>query len=273
MSRELRLAAGLGLLLFGWPGSASADTPTAQAMVAEGIRTLNQAYDQWSRPGFEQAVEIFKTAAAQEPGQAYGYYWQGAAWFFLASYDLQAREQDKNPGRGAAAAAAGVRVLTQAIALDPGFSESYALRGVLRGMLIQLNPWAVFTQGPGVQSDRDRALALDPANPRVHYLTGISLWKAPEIFGGGSQQALAHFLKAEELFARESGRPRRPLDPVWGRSTCLSFIGDVYARQGDRAAAERYYRKALEQNPLDLRAREGLAALPAIGGDHKEASQ
>ena len=63
---------------------------------------------------------------------------------------------------------------SKSIELYPEFSESYAIRGVLRGILIKMKPFSVFTQGRKVGKDRDKALSLDKDNPRVHYLTGVS---------------------------------------------------------------------------------------------------
>jgi tetratricopeptide (TPR) repeat protein len=238
-----------------------ADTLTAQALILEGVQVMDHAYDQWDRGEFERATEVFQQAMDADPKDYLACYWKGAALFYLASYYLHAHEKDKNSRQGAATVAEGIRVLTQAIEKNPAFSESYALRGVLRGMNIQLNPWSVFSHGPGVQTDRDRALALNPNNPRVHYLTGVSLWMAPEIFGGGAKEALKHFLTAEELYATETRQEKTRLVPSWGYSTCLSFIGDVYTKQGSRKQAYEYYQKALAQNAQDLRAKEGLEQL------------
>jgi len=44
---------------------------------------------------------------------------------------------------------------------------------------------------------------------------------------------------AEELVAGEAGRPAGPLEPRWGRSSCLAFIGKTYGALGKPVAAER----------------------------------
>jgi tetratricopeptide (TPR) repeat protein len=262
-----RMVLYLGYLvpfLLGLSLTAQGTTPTAHALILEGVQVMDQAYDHWNRVEFEQSTDIFQQAIDADPKNYLASYWKGAALFYLASYFLHAHEKEKDSKQGAAAVAEGIRVLTQAIDKNSDFSESYALRGVLRGMNIQLNPWSVLTQGPAVETDRKRALALNADNPRVHYLTGVSLWMAPEIFGGGGKEALKHFLKAEELYAIEIRREKSRLDPAWGYSTCLSFIGDVYAKQGERKEAYQYYQKALFQNAQDLRAQEGLEQLARV---------
>lgn len=257
-------------LLAGFALSARANTSTAQALLLDGIQKMDQAYNAWQAEPFQGAVEVFKQAEELDPGNYMTDYWQGAALFYLASYYLHAREQDRNQRQGESTVDEGILVLTRAIERNPAYSESYALRGVLRGMKIKLNTWAVFSHGPGVQADRDQALKLNPENPRVHYLTGVSLWMSPEIFGGGAKQALAHFLKAEELFEAEANKERMPLEPAWGYCTCLSFIGDVYAKQGEWQQAYRYYQKSLMANPQDQRAQEGLERISQQGGSSRE---
>lgn len=269
--RRIVFFAGYFILpLLGLALTAQCNTMTAQALILEGVQIMDRAYDDWNRQEFEQATNIFQQAKDIDPQNYLAYYWEGVALYYLASYYLHAYEKDKNSKQGAATVAEGIRVLSQAIEKKPGFSESYALRGVLRGMSIQLNPWSAFSQGPAVEKDRNRALALNADNPRVHYLTGISIWMTPEVFGGGAKEALIHFLKAEELYAMEIRQEKSGLDPTWGYSTCLSFMGDVYAKQGDRKQAYRYYQKSLMQNPNDQRAKEGLEQIAELNKASKE---
>ena len=89
-----------------------------------------------------------------------------------------------------------------------------------------------------------------PDNPRVLYLDGMSRFYGPSLLGGKSQ-ALELLLAAEKLFAAEAGKPADPVEPRWGRSTCLVYIGRTYEALGKPAEAEAYYRKALAVNPRD----------------------
>jgi tetratricopeptide (TPR) repeat protein len=108
--------------------------------------------------------------------------------------------------------------------------------------------------------DRSKALELDPTNPRVHYLTGMSFWYAPEILGG-KDKALSHLLKAEQLFLREASEEHHPLDPRWGQDLCLAFIGDIYRNKKNISTAREYYQKALALNPEDPVAKNGIQKL------------
>lgn len=57
-------------------------------------------------------------------------------------------------------------------------------------------------------------MQLDPANPRLYYLQGMSVFNTPEQFGGGKQKAKPIFEKAIELFNAE--KPKA-LYPHWGK--------------------------------------------------------
>ena len=65
-------------------------------------------------------------------------------------------------------------------------------------------------------------------------------------------------LKAEKLYATEAEKAGGPLEPRWGRSSCLAFIGKTYDALGKPTEAEKYFRRALELNPQDRLAREEL---------------
>jgi tetratricopeptide (TPR) repeat protein len=126
-----------------------------------------------------------------------------------------------------------------------------------------MKPLSVFTQGPKVGKDREKALALDANNPRVYYLTGVSFWFAPEILGG-SDKALEYLKIAESLFEKDGKRKTTAFNPSWGRSSCLAFIGDIYASQKQEQNAYIYYKKSLEVNPNDPMALRGMKKLDDI---------
>jgi len=104
------------------------------------------------------------------------------------------------------------------------------------------------------------ALQKGPDNPRVQYLIGSGYYHAPG-FLGDRKQALVHFLNAESLFAKEAAGGGDPLQPRWGRSTCLTFTGKLYQEAGERDKAMACYRKALEANPRDKLAQQYSAGL------------
>ncbi|HNP23724.1 MAG TPA: hypothetical protein PKM63_18790 [Panacibacter sp.] len=59
-----------------------------------------------------------------------------------------------------------------------------------------------------------KGMQLDPNNPRVYYLQGMSLFNTPEQFGGGKDKAKPLFEKAVELY--KAAKPK-PFYPDWGQ--------------------------------------------------------
>ena len=222
-----------------------------------GIASLQKAYNEWDENEFQQSLLIFKEARGSFSNEGLAEYWCGTAYFFLSLHNLFSPGEKPDKTKGVENAKKGIEILTKSIELMPDFSESYAMRGVLRGILIKMKPFSVFTQGPKVGKDRDKALSLDEDNPRVHYLTGVSFWFAPEILGG-PEKAMEHLLRAEILFEKEQQTKKDKILPTWGQSTCLAFMGDIYMSQNQKDKAVNYYKKALNANPEDLLALKGL---------------
>lgn len=225
-----------------------------------GIDSFHKAYNDWDEKEFQSSLNLFINACQAGPKDGLAEYWAGTVYFFLSQHNLFTNEKPTDKDLGIENAKKGIEILTQSIKLSPEFSESYALRGVLRGILIKMKPFSVFKQGRKVGKDRDKALALDGSNPRVHYLTGVSFWHAPEILGG-RDKALDHLLEAEKLFEKEKQINKDILLPSWGHSACLAFIGDIYRSQNQNSSAFKYYKKALDVNPADPLAFRGLEKL------------
>lgn len=236
-------------------------------LLIKGIKSLQKAYDNWDENEFEQSLLIFKEACRSDSGDGLAEYWTGTAYFFLSLHNLFSPGEKPDKAKGVENAKEGIEILTKSIELSPEFSESYAMRGVLRGILIKMKPFSVFKQGPKVGKDRDKALSLDKDNPRVHYLTGVSFWFAPEILGG-PEKALEHLLKAEKLFEKEQQTKKDKVLPAWGQSTCLAFMGDIYTSQNQKDKAYEYYKKAFKANPDDQLALKGLNKIEGL--EHSE---
>lgn len=70
----------------------------------------------------------------------------------------------------------------------------------------------------------DEAMALNPANPRIYFLKGQSLFHTPRAFGGGAKNALPYLEKAAALFGKESKDDVRK--PHWGQQKNDYYIGE-----------------------------------------------
>jgi tetratricopeptide (TPR) repeat protein len=105
---------------------------------------------------------------------------------------------------------------------------------------------------------RDLAIALGADNPRVSYLFGMCQFHTASK-PAAWQETLTTLLAAEKLFESESKRANDSSEPRWGRSSCLTFIGQAYERLGQKVKSAEYFRKALAEHPADHLAKTGLA--------------
>ena len=87
--------------------------------------------------------------------------------------------------------------------------EFYVLAAMIANGRISVAPstrWKKY--GDIFEENLEAAKKLNPDNPRIYYLKGISLYHTPKTFGGGAKGAYPNFEKAQELFQK---------DPYWGR--------------------------------------------------------
>ncbi len=255
MSRWLTVVLSFAAML------AHADA-VADKLAAAGVAEFTAAYQAWDGERFDAAAELFRRAVASAPESGTNRYWLGTTLFHRMLHLETSPAAGTNRPAVEATREAAVAALTQANRLQERDAETHALLGTLYGMKIGGNLARALRFGPRVQRHRQQALALGAENPRVRYLLGACLFhtakKAP-----AQREALAAFLKAEELFDREAGTKAGPLEPRWGHSACLTFAGRAYEQLGERAKAAEYFRKALAAHPADRLAEEGLGRLSA----------
>lgn len=138
-------------------------------------------------------------------------------------------------------------LLEQATAKAP-MADALALRSSAIGMMIGLsgNPLSGMTLGPKSSGMLDRAKELEPKNPRVWLISGMSAMFTPKMFGGGTDKAEEDLRKAVTLF--ETDRPVAPA-PAWGRPDAYIWLGQALQKEDKPAEAKAAYQKALELQP------------------------
>ena len=106
--------------------------------------------------------------------------------------------------------------LDQALAIDPNESELHMLQGFLYPSRINIDPMARGMIYIGkMNASLDKALELNPDNPRVYYLRATMTFHMPEAYGGGATKALPFYKTAEEKFS--IFKPKTDLSPNWGK--------------------------------------------------------
>lgn len=102
--------------------------------------------------------------------------------------------------------------------------ETYVLAALLTNARLAVdgqNRWQQY--GPIFDKNLEDAKALNPNNPRIYYLKGVSLFYTPKMFGGGAKKAIVYFEKAKPLFDAEE---QTLLKPRWGKSLNEYYMGE-----------------------------------------------
>jgi hypothetical protein len=110
-------------------------------------------------------------------------------------------------------------LLGNAEKLNPKEAEIYILKAYLAQARLAVSPMTRWTsQGKAVDENLAKAESINPANPRIDYLKGQSLFYKPAMFGGGKDAAKPLFKSALDKYAAFT--PASGIAPDWGRERC-----------------------------------------------------
>ena len=101
-------------------------------------------------------------------------------------------------------------------------AEILSLRNMAATQQMVVDPQTRWqTYGAEAGAALQKAMELNPNNPRLYYLQGMSLFNRPEQFGGGKDKAKPVFEKAVALYKTEQAKP---LYPHWGQQQAEDML-------------------------------------------------
>ncbi len=123
----------------------------------------------------------------------------------------------------------------------PDSAEAWALLSSTLGMRIGISPMTRgFRYGSRSDAAIERALELEPGNPRVLLIDAISLLNKPSLFGGDRDEAMQQLDRAlAEIAANGTGRFG------WGKADIYTWRGIAQQREGNAAEAAQSFDEAL----------------------------
>ncbi len=93
---------------------------------------------------------------------------------------------------------------------------------------------------------KTKAETLDPNNPRLWLVNGISTYYMPENFGGGAGKSVKELEKSLDLF--QTRIEKEEYYPDWGKDMAYGYLTVAYAKrgdEGDKEKAQQTYDKGL----------------------------
>ncbi len=199
-------------------------TVAAHAQSDKYATAMTQAlsrFDSSNTPAsIESLAATFQRIGDAEKTQWLPYYWQGIAlsrigWMYLPQEgatpaiktDDLSKTVDELAGRITAAADKADALATDSNAK----SEILTVRNMAATQQMIVDPQSRYkTYGQQAANDLQKAMQLNPNNPRAAYLQAMSVYGTPEQFGGGKAKAKPLVQKAVDLAKAEQVKPLYP---------------------------------------------------------------
>jgi len=154
----------------------------------------------------QNVASVFERIGDAEKTQWLPYYYAALAQSSIG-WRPEVKDKDANAEKIKA-------LLAKAEAIETN-SELLVVENMMATQQMMVDPqtrWQTYGQQAGTALQK--GMKLDPNNPRLYYLQGMSLFNTPPQFGGGKDKAKPVFEKAIELY--KSAQPK-PLYPRWGQ--------------------------------------------------------
>jgi hypothetical protein len=166
---------------------------------------------------YTKLANTFERIGDAEKTQWLPYYYAGLA-LTTSGWMPELKDKDANAARINALCDKAETIVTS----DADKAEILSIRNMSATQQMMVDPqtrWMSYGQTAG--QHLQKALTLDPGNPRLYYLQGMSLFGTPVQFGGGKDKAKPVFEKAVQLY--KDARPKE-LYPRWGQKQAEDMI-------------------------------------------------
>lgn len=141
----------------------------------------------------------------------------------------------------------GIATLQKSIDEKSDFAEAYVLMEALNFNRWQYEQEKMQEIISATQSANSSAAKLEPNNPRLALLNGISAFWTPASFGGGPDKAVEHLEKSLKLFSER--KEKSELHPDWGKDLALGYMAMSMSKTGDNAKAAEYLETGMKEFP------------------------
>lgn len=149
-------------------------------------------------------------------GEAEGDRWEPyyyAAFGYIRMSDMHEGGEDKDKYLDLA-----LETLEKADLIKPEDSELVALRGYVHMMRVVVDPATRGMKYSGMAfASFQKAVELNPKNPRAHYLLARMQYGTARFMGNGDGGACETLARAKELFTSEQSN--NPISPSWGNES------------------------------------------------------
>ena len=196
-------------------------------LLLSGITGTTQA-NQTQIDAVELAAMQLNTQELQSLIMNNASYEQALAYYRLAvTHNLNAK-QDK----AIESLNLSMKLLEMEVEANPQDGESWALLAQVYGLKIAFEPLKGVVYGPKASEALSNAHDINPQNPRVFLVKGISEYHTPAMFGGSKKGAVKSLTKAIALYPQDKASNYH-----WGEADAYIWRGLAYIDLGDKPKA------------------------------------
>ena len=182
---------------------------TYQKTMSQSIEKLFQCK---SIPDYVEVANQFERISQIEKAEWLPLYYASFAYIMISFQETDNAKKDTYLDQAQ-------KYLDQAMVINPNESELYMLQGFLYPSRMNIDPMNRGMLYIGkMTASLDKALELNPDNPRVYYLRATMMLHTPEAYGGGAAKALPIYQIAVEKF--RIFEPKTTISPNWGKEVC-----------------------------------------------------
>jgi hypothetical protein len=190
--------------------AANAQSDKYVAMMQKNIALMDSAK---TTQDFQSVANAFERIGDAEKTQWLPYYYAGLA-LTRAGWMDKNLDKDANSGKINA-------LCDKAEAIEKN-AEICTVRNMAATQQMLMDPqtrWQSY--GQAASAALEEGIKLDPNNPRLYYLQGMSIFGTPDAYGGGKKNAKPLFEKAVALYTTFQAKP---LYPNWGQKEAEDML-------------------------------------------------
>ncbi len=210
--------------------------------VTAAKETVERGYLAFDKSQLMQGHSMFERALATDPDNIFLQYHVAYADYRLMTYLLNREKEQFDP-----VADRTEERLEKILRTRPKWSEVQALLSGVYGLMIAHSWTRGISLGPKANRLSQEAVENDPDNPRAWLMHASQKLHTPRMFGGSIDEALDAYKKSVELF--ENRGEYDPLEPAWGYTDALVWLGITYERLDRDEEALAVFHKVLEIEP------------------------
>jgi hypothetical protein len=209
------ISVALTLLVIGFVNSGFVIDDKFEKAMKKNIELLYQAK---SVDEYQPVVNSFERIGEAEKKFWEPYYYAGFGYIMMATKTQEGTKKDSCLDLAIAAVDKGK-------AIAPAESELVALEGFVHMIRVSVDPPSRGPQYAGLSMQSlNKAVAMNPENPRAYALLGQMQFGTAQFFGSEPTEACASLRKAMEKFANYT--TENTLAPVWGKGMVESLVAN-----------------------------------------------